>query len=504
VNILDAMRDDNLFAPWFRDPGTWAAWRAFLAALFALPMDAEQLAVYRQCTGRSAPPSQPASEGWLVCGRRAGKSFILALCAVFLATFHDYRRYLAPGERATVLIIATNSKQARVIFRYVRALLTRVPMLAKLVERETAHAFDLADDVTIEVHVASYKTTRGYAIVAALCDEIAFWPHENSAEPDYEILNAIRPGTATIPNAMLLCASSPYARRGALWDAWRRHYGRDDDPVLVWRAPTRDMNPTVRQQVVDEATEADPASAAAEWLAEFRTDVEALLTREAVEACVSWDVRERPPLERTRYFAFVDPSGGSADSMTLAIGHRERSDNDVVVVDALRERRPPFSPEDVVREFCELLASYKIKKVGGDRYAGEWPRERFKHHSVNYETAQKPKSDLYRDVLPLINGRRIDLLDEPRLLTQLVGLERRTARGTGRDVIDHAPGGHDDLANAVAGLAATARRGSYDSSMAWVSGPYDSAEQERSWQNAQLEMHIRRTGGYFNFHPFRR
>jgi hypothetical protein len=498
VNILDAMRDDNLFAPWFRDPNTWSAWRSFLAALFALPMTAEQLAVYKQCTGRTAPPSQPASEGWLVCGRRAGKSFVLALCAVFLATFHDYRRYLAPGERATVLIIATNSKQARVIFRYVRALLTRVPMLAKLVERETAHSFDLADDVTIEVHVASYKTTRGYSIVAALCDEIAFWPHEDAAEPDYEVLNAIRPGMATIPSAMLLCASSPYARRGALWDATRRHYGKDGDPVLVWRAPTRDMNPTVQQQVIDAATEADPASAAAEWLAEFRTDVEALLTREAVEACVSWDVRERPPTERTRYFAFVDPSGGSADSMTLAIGHRERESNDVVVVDALRERRPPFSPEDVVQEFCSLLGSYKISRVAGDKYAGEWPRERFRARSVNYECAAKAKSDLYRDVLPLINGRRIDLLDEPRLLTQLVGLERRTARGTGRDSIDHAPGGHDDLANAVAGLAASARRGSYDTSMNWVSGPYDSAEQERAFQEQRLAEHIRRTGGYYS------
>ena len=40
-------------------------------------------------------------------------------------------------------------------------------------------------------------------------------------------------------------------------------------------------------------------------------------------------------------------------------------------------------------------------------------------------------------------------------LAQLCGLERRTARG-GRDSIDHAPGGHDDLANAVAGAAALA------------------------------------------------
>jgi hypothetical protein len=53
--------------------------------------------------------------------------------------------------------------------------------------------------------------------------------------------------------------------------------------------------------------------------------------------------------------------------------------------------------------------------------------------------------------LPLLNAGRIELLDLPRLSTQLTGLERRTAR-SGKDSIDHAPGGHDDLANAVAGV----------------------------------------------------
>jgi hypothetical protein len=42
------------------------------------------------------------------------------------------------------------------------------------------------------------------------------------------------------------------------------------------------------------------------------------------------------------------------------------------------------------------------------------------------------------------------LLDNRRLISQLHGLERRTARG-GKDSIDHGPGAHDDIANAVAG-----------------------------------------------------
>ena len=265
------------------------------------------------------------------------------------------------------------------------------------------------------------------------------------------ILDALRPGMATVPNAMLLCASSPYARRGAIWDAHRRHFGKDGDPVIVWQADTRTMNPTVPQRVIDEATERDPASAAAEYGAKFRSDVKSFVNREAVEACVTFGVRERAPVSGVSYLAFVDPSGGSADSMTLAIGHQE---NDVAVLDAIRERRPPFSPEDVVREFAALLKNYQITEVQGDRYAGEWPCERFREHGFTYETAAKPKSDLYRDLLPAINSRMVDLLEDARLFAQIVGLERRVSRA-GRDSIDHAPGAHDDLANAVAGVVVT-------------------------------------------------
>ena len=149
------------------------------------------------------------------------------------------------------------------------------------------------------------------------------------------------------------------------------------------------------------------------------------------------------------------------------------------MVDAVREVKPPFSPEDVVDEFATLLKRYRIVKVTGDRYAGEWPREQFRKLGISYEPAAKPKSDLYRDLLPAINSRRIDLLDHPRLVNQLVSLERRTARG-GRDSIDHAPGAHDDIANVVAGVSGMiAKQSNYDM-LAWFDDePSDLLRQEQ-------------------------
>jgi hypothetical protein len=456
-DILRACNDPKVFGAAFRDKATWSAWFAFLAALFGLHMTPDQLAIYQQCTGRKLAPVSPAVEAWLVCGRRAGKSFILAVIACFLAALKDWTPHLGVGERATVMVIAADRRQARTIMRYVKGLLRSVPMLARSIEAERTEGIDLNNRITIEVHTASFRTVRGYTVVAALLDELAFWQGEDSSNPDFEIVSAIRPAMATIPDAMLLCASSPYARKGALWEAYHRYFGQDGPvPVLVWQSDTRRMNPTVPQSLIDAEYEKDPIAAEAEYGAQFRTDLEAYVSREAVEASVEWGVHERGALDGIRYAGFVDVSGGGADSFALAIAHKEV---DFGLVDAIREVRPPLSPEAVIAEFADLLKSYGITRVIGDRYGGEFPREQFRKHGIEYEPSKDPKGALYLDFLPMLNSGKIKLLGSKRLVSQLLGLERNTARG-GRDSIDHARGGHDDVANAVAGalLLATAKR----------------------------------------------
>jgi hypothetical protein len=458
ANILEAISHPGWWGSWFPRPDEWKAWHAFLAAVFALPMDEGQLAVYRECTGRMEPPTVPAREVWAPPGRRGGKTRIAATVAGYLAVFVDWRRHLAPGERATIMLLAADRKQARVAMRYLKSLFVEPAGLRKLIDGETQESLELKNRVVIEVATASYKTTRGYSIAAIIADEVAFWStDEGSANPAAEIIAALRP--AMMRGALLMAVSSPYSRRGPLWDSYRRHYGKDDDPILVWKAATRTMNPTVPQEVVDEAMEVDPASASAEYLAEFRTDVESFVSREVVDAATVAGRHELPRADGVTYHGFCDPSGGSNDSMTVAVAHAVHG-TDRVVLDLVREVRPPFSPDDVVREFAELLLGYNIRTVYGDRYAGEWPRERFRAHGVGYQVSGRAKSDIYRDLLPLLNSGRVELLDVPRLASQLYALERRTARG-GKDSIDHPPMGRDDLVNAAAGaalLAASADR----------------------------------------------
>ncbi|WOJ89856.1 hypothetical protein RZS28_00635 [Methylocapsa polymorpha] len=415
-------------------------------------MNAEA-ALFRACTGRAELPAAAFGFIWLVIGRRGGKSFCMAILAAFLAGFHDWQRYLSPGERAVVLLVAADREQAKILIRYIQGILA-TPLLSQLVENVTADTIDLKGSVTIEVVTRSYRSVRGRSVCVALLDELAFWRDAESANPDREVLNAIRASMATFgDDAMVIAGSSPYARNGVLWDAYKQFHGRDNPQNLVWQAATRVMNPSIGQGFVDKEYERDPASAAAEYGAEFRSDIAEFVALDVLEACTARGVYEISPLAHERYFAFVDPSGGSSDSMTLAISHREE---DIAILDCVREIRAPFAPESVVDEFAALMKSYGLSSVVGDRYAGEWPREQFHKRGIVYEPADRPKSDLYRDMLPLLNSGRVQLLDNQRLISQLHGLERRTARG-GKDSIDHPPRGHDDVANAVAGALVLAQ-----------------------------------------------
>ena len=135
------------------------------------------------------------------------------------------------------MVIAADRRQARVVFRFINGFLDAVPMLAQLVESRSAEAIHLTNRVSIEVHTASFRAVRGYTIVAAILDELAFWRDETSANPDEEIIAALRPGMATVPDSLMLSISSPYARRGVLWEQPPLRRGGLRGPCLAGGQP---------------------------------------------------------------------------------------------------------------------------------------------------------------------------------------------------------------------------------------------------------------------------
>jgi hypothetical protein len=448
-DIITALEDKALLGQFIHDSKTWQAWFCFLRAFFALKPVKGDLQLYKQCTGRQKWPEKPASEAWLIVGTRGGKSYIIALIATFLAVFRKYQ--LSPGEKGYVLTVAPTKRQSTLVKRYLSSFFNENTFLRPYLVRETSEEVELSNGIIIAVLSSDYRSLRGYTAIACIIDEVAYLTIEGS-KPDTEVVRALRSRLLTTKGP-LICISSPYAKRGELYKVHKKHFG-NDSPILVWQASSLRMNPTLDKEAIQQAHEEDPEGAKADYDALFRSDIESYVTREAVEACTPLGRYELPYISGIHYTAFCDPSGGSKDSMTLGISHDEGNRS---ILDCLREVKPPFSPDTVCKDFANTLKSYQISKVTGDRYGGEWPRERFKVHGITYEVSLLVKSDLYKEFLPLINSGRVDLLDSERLMNQLVNLERRTSRG-GKDNIDHPPGASDDLANVAAGACVTKRQ----------------------------------------------
>ena len=427
---------------------SWAKWRAILKAAFALPLTDDELAIVRELTHRLTLPTKPVRELWLFIGRRAGKTIIAALLAVFATCCCTYT--LAPGEVGIFIVIAADRRQARVIKRYVSGLLRAHPSLEALIERETAEAIWLTNGLCIEIHTCSYRSLRGYTCIGAAVDEVAFWNTEDSANPDKEVLVALRAAMASVPEAMLVGLSSVYARRGEVWRIFEKYFGKDTPDILVVNAPTRSMNPTISETVINAAYEDDPIAAAAEYGAEFRRDVEDFMPFGAVEAVRMVGRYELPynPANQASGKGFADPAGGSGtDSMTGSVAHTE---NGRVILDAVWEIRPPFSPEAAVKELAANFKRYGITEIESDRYAGTWPTEAFRKEGITVKPSERTRSEIYLALLPMVMSGQVELLDHPRLLKQLASLERRKGR-QGKDSVDAPPRQHEDVANAAAG-----------------------------------------------------
>ena len=461
MNILQAINDPLLFKPFLQDgkgdTSTWANWEVTLRALYGLPIiNSSNRRLVQECTGRkvSTLPDDGFKTALFLTGRRSGKSRIASVVGAFEAILAQREKKLAKGERGIVPIISPSKNQSRVIRDYMRAIF-EVPMLANEIARETKEGFELRGGTRIEILAGDWRTVRNFTCLAVIVDEAAFFGYteESKVKSDTELIRAIQPSLATV-GGRLIAISSPYARKGWTWSQYRRHYGNGNGSALVWNCPSRTLNPTLPQSVIDEAMAEDLAAAKSEYMGEFRDDVAIFLPREVIEQQVIVGRKELLPRGETSYFAFVDLSGGRADDAALAIAHR---DERKVIVDFLKRYRPPFNPYKAIADMIQEIERYHVRSVVGDNYAAEFVAQAFTSHGLTYRKSEKPKGGLYLELLPRLCSGEIELLDIEALITQLASLERRTRSG-GKDIIDHPPGLHDDLANVVAGVADVSAR----------------------------------------------
>jgi len=451
------------------------AQETLLRAIYGLPLLlSEHRDLWRLSTGRETYPGTPFGEVTVVAGARAGKdSRIAAPVVVYEALFGGHERSLARGEHGVIPLVAQDARATKVAFGYIKDYLMRSPLLAGLVEEPLAQEITLTNGLTIACFPCTLRSLRGWSIPAAVLDEVAFFRLEGQADSDAEVQASVRRGMLGFPAPRLVKISTPYMKSGVLFDDFRRGFGQENPDLLVWRASSAMMNPSLRPERLDRERRLDPSRFAREYEAEFAEDLEAFLPAAWVEGAVMVGRYELPPQAGKAYRAAGDSMGAGTqnpDRFTLTILHSDGAGSEMKIVqDLMRswggQRGQSVDLLGVVREIATCLRCYGLDSLEGDNYAAGWVRQAFDRVGVTWRLAEMDKSRAYLEVRPLFAQGRIELLDHPEMIRELKLLERRPRPG-GKDLVDHPRGGHDDHANSLA-VAAAPLAGNVDGGLWW-------------------------------------
>ena len=461
ITLTRAMCDPQLLGGPFQAPSFWT-WFAVAKLIDGLPLEGREVELFKQCTGRTKLPTVPARRFVLLVGRIGGKDRFLSAVAVWRAALcADWDQHMSAGEQAVVLLLGADKKQAHILRRYAKGLL-QAPLLAAEVTRFTDNVIEFRNGAVLEIATNDVSLVRGRSAIAVLGSEACYWrTDEMSHSSDEEVVAAALPSMAMCPDGgLLLLGSSVYRKRGFMYRKWKTLHGTDNAADICWLASSATMNPKLPAIVVEQALADDREKASAEFLSQWRSDVSDFVPQDVIEACVDVGVRERAPLAKHRYVAFADAAGGTGqDAFAVAIAHKE-ADN-TLVLDALRVRAPRFVPAQVVCEYAQLLKSYHITSLTGDKWAGGFHEHEWRANGISYTACEQTTSENYLAALPLLLSGRARLIDDALLHQQLAGLERR-AFPSGREAVSHAQSqsAHDDAAAAAAGALVAAAVGS--------------------------------------------
>jgi hypothetical protein len=449
LDIVAFIRDPDVL----NDLSHSEAQLACLKSIYGLPLTPMEMEVYQRGTGRETYDEREHTEATIIAGRRSGKTSKIAAA---IACFEAFRAHGIPtGQEAHVMLLAPQIAQARIALRSIRSYLRGSPTLSKRIVKTARDEIILDNGIIIGCYASTHDGVRGRTIVAAICDEMAFWPHEETAaNPEEEVIAALMPGMITVKNPKLIKISTPYAKQGLLWTEFQ-HRAELDFPV--WQLPSHEMNPKITLSRLEREQRRSEEKYRREYLAEFTDSVSGWITPEILDPCIVRGRRELPPVRDGFYVAALDPASRHSD-FAFAILHR--SPDGMIFVDRVVRwtgtKTAPLVFRAVLDEINSILDDYGLYSAVGDQYCSDVIRQDLLELGVSYEICTfrpQTRAKIFTNLKHLLVQGKIELLEDPELLRQLRNLrEERTDRGQ----VDVRPSGgmKDDLAVAVA-LAAS-------------------------------------------------
>ena len=389
--IDDVLCDPELLGAALGDPATWQMWRIVLKAGFGIVLNRDEARAFATIAGGRKPPTKRCRELWAIVGRKGGKSRMAAAIAVYAACFIKHK--LVPGQRGRVAIISMSLDQAKEVLSYALGFLEKSDMLRKQIASTTATEIRLKNGILITTSANSFRSSRGYFLICAVFDEVAFWSDDaTGAIPDVAVYTAVLPNLMPT-NGMLIGISSAYRKSGLLYTKYRDFFGKDSDDTLVVKGTTTDFNQSIDENWIAAYRAADPSGASAEWDSSFRVDLEGFLDDAVIDRSINYArPLELPWRPNFIYRAHTDPSGGAiaGDAYSIAIGHRE---GEKYIIDVVRGRFGPFDPVQLTGEFADLCKQYRIREIVGDGYSKEWCQSAWRSFGFHYTRSEETASD---------------------------------------------------------------------------------------------------------------
>jgi len=343
-----------------------------LKAIYGLPLDPQELEIYKRATGRQTYDAAEQQEVTIIAGRRSGKTTKIAARIVCFEAVRDHG--LPQGEEGYVMLLAPTLKQAKIAFRAIHRDLRRSPVLSAWVVRTTKDEIELKNGIIIGCYACTYDGVRGHSVVAAVCDELGFWSDEDTAaNPAEEVIAALMPGMATVRNSKLVKISTPFRKDGVLW---REFQQRAELDFAVWQLSSQEMNPTISSSILERERDRSAERFRREFLAEFTDSVSGWIVPELLDPCIVRGRTELPYTSDGIFVAVADPAF-VRDDFALAILSR-RDDGRIVVHRVARwsgTKAAPLGHEDVLGQVKSILSEYQLNSLIGDRHCYDLIRQ---------------------------------------------------------------------------------------------------------------------------------
>lgn len=398
----------------------------------------------------------------LVAGARGGKTrFFVAMPLLWLALTVPIA-HLAPGEEPACLLVAPSKRLARQGLRYIKGAIRKNPKLSAAVVDDNADMISLRrpEGPTVRLEVIAAKAGgeagRGFSLLGAALDEACFLRDDDYAVNDVEIWRAIKP--RIIRGGMGILGSTPWVKKGLLYDTWRQQFGRPEN-ALVAHAATRTMrtDSLILEQVSEEEVN-DPDNARREFGAEFLgLDASSFFSDEVLGKAIDTSLElGGEPRSGDEVIAGAD-FGFRRNSSALAIFHKR---GEKYVLAELHEKQPledePLVPSEVCAEFAKVLKRHRCSVVVADNHYIESVREHLGAAGISVSPAQGANGqarvdEVYVRTRERLQERRVVLPQSRRLLAQLREVRSRPLAGGGLSILmpKKPDGSHGDLVAAL-------------------------------------------------------